>query len=799
MISLRGVAVAGGLVCALTVQPGTITTAMAAPPQPTRAHPRLFLDGPTLTRMQELAAVPGSAVARAVARCNDVIANPSRWQNGGSQGFDFHEPFGACAVAWKVTGEARHGEAAVRYYRALVDDKMTLGDGAGGDTAVRSDAGFAMRGYGPYTAIAYDWLYDAPGVDEALRARARQRFKAWTDWYDGERGLTAEERTGYNARVAGANYHAGWLLGATLIAIAQASEAEGDTDAALWEYVVDEQFGRIMAPAVQPGGVLDGGDWSEGWQYGPLSVIEYSLAARALRENGVELAGYAEWESELVARMIYALTPDRSGIYISGDFADAEPIYRAPPVLALYAALADVASDEAKGWAQSLITSLRMNESSFLLLAALGEARAPAATPFPADASTWYYATGTRVLHARSDWSAQAAWLVTRCMEGERAHDHAFMDAGNLVWSRGSDHLIVDPTPYGSLSTLTTNAPTITSANLPESYRPSQGPWGLPTEVGFAWARQTQSGVVAARCDWRGQLRFRDEAAPDVDRAVRDVVMVPWNGDAATIVIDRVDGSAADRPLQLRFRTPGTLTQSGSSATARVGSSTLSIHMPFASGGTPSVRAVPVMSQCPGERGTCDVGRFATHEWRVSVPGPSSRAIHVLSAAGAAGPAPRVTDNEGVRVVDVTVGDRAVFVVERESDGALTYRTPKAGDALHVVVDAPRGNRGRSNVTVTAAGDSCEVAVTAADGDAGFDGQPLVLRVDNDCVAAEDPTRDGFVPPGGVDPRPGQPGTPGDDDDSGDLAGGCGCGAGGGAGGLVPAALALLALARRRR
>jgi uncharacterized protein (TIGR03382 family) len=794
MISLRGVAVAGGLVCALTAHAGR---AAAAPPMPTRPHPRLFLDEETLSRLQALADVPGSAVARAIARCNDVIANPSRWQNGGSQGFDFHEPFGACAIAWKVTGETRHGEAAVRYYRALVDDKMTLGDGAGGDTAVRSDAGFAMRGYGPYTAIAYDWLYDAPGVDEALRARARQRFKAWTDWYDGERGLTSEDRTGYNARVAGANYHAGWLFGATLIAIAQASEAEGDTDQALWEYVVDEQFGEIMAPAVAADGVLDGGDWSEGWQYGPLSVIEYALSARALRENGVPLEGYAEWESELVARMLYALTPDRAGIYISGDFDDASPIYRAPPILALYAALADSASDEAKGWAQALIGELRMNEPSFLLLAALAEARAPAASAFPTGASTWYYATGTRVLHARSDWSTDAAWLVTRCMEGERAHDHAFMDAGNLVVSRGADHVIVDPTPYGSLSTLTTNAPTITSANLPETYRPSQGPWGRAPEVGFAWGRQTESGVVAARCDWRGQLRFRDEAAPDVERAVRDVVMVPWNGDAATIVIDRVDGSAADRPLQLRFRTPGTLTRDGSSATARIGGTTLSVHMPFVSGGTPSVRAVPVNGQCPGERGSCDVGRFATHEWAVSVPGPSSRAIHVLAAADAATTAPRVTDNEGVRVVDVTVGGRAVFVVERESAGALTYRTPKAGDALHVVVDAPRGNRGRSDVTVTAAGDSCEVAVTARDGDGGFDGGPLVLRVDNDCVAAEDPTRDGFVPPGGVDPRPGQPGTPGDDD-GGDLAGGCGCGAGG-AGGLAPAALALLALLRRRR
>ena len=29
-----------------------------------------------------------------------------------------------------------------------------------------------------------------------------------------------------------------------------------------------------------------GGDWAEGWQYGPLSVLEYSMATRALEEQG---------------------------------------------------------------------------------------------------------------------------------------------------------------------------------------------------------------------------------------------------------------------------------------------------------------------------------------------------------------------------------------------------------------------------------------------------------------------------------------------------------------------------------
>jgi MYXO-CTERM domain-containing protein len=791
-------ALVGGVVCALSI--GAVAqVAHAAPPEPSRAHPRLFLDTDTVTRLKALASRPGSAVARAVTRCNDVIANPGRYATGGTQGFDFHFPFGACAISWIATENPQAGAAAVKYFRAFVDDKMMVGDGAGGDTAVRSDFGFAMRAYGPYTAIAYDWLHDAPGVDETLRARARQRFKAWTDWYDPTRGLTDETRNGYNYDVAGANYHAGWLAGSALIAVAQAGEA-GASGTALWEYVVDRQFDEIMKPALQPGGVLDGGDWPEGWQYGPLSVLEYAFAARALRENGVELTGYAEWESELVARTYHARVPDGSGVYISGDFDDESPMYRAVPVLALYAAMGDAASDEAKAWAQSLIEKERLSEDSFLLFAALAEARAPAAAPLPTDASTWYYAAGTRVLHARSDWSETASWMTTRCMEGQRAHDHAFMDAGNVVWSRGADHVLVDPSPYGSLSTLTTNAPTIASANLPEGYRPSQGPWGKAGEVGFQWARQTQSGVVAARCDWRGQLRFRDERAPDVAAALRDVIMVPWNGDSATIVIDRVDGSAVDRPLQLRFRTPGALTASGATgATARVGATTLSIHLAYASGGTASVRAAPVSLACEGTRGGCDVGRFATHEWRISVPGPSSRAIHVMTAADAAATAPRVTETDGVRVTDLTVGTRAVMVVQRDGTGALTYRAPRAGDALHVVVDAPVGAGGRSDVTATADGDACAISVAARSGDGGFDGKPLVLKVSNDCTVEEDATRDAFTPPGATDPRPSNPGDPGANPDGDELSGGCGCRTGGGAPSLALVVLVGAALLRRRR
>ena len=137
----------------------------------------------------------------------------------------------------------------------------------------------------PYAAIGYDWLQTAPGMTSALLAHARERFAAWTAWY---------ATSGYHNDMPGANYHAGYVVGDTLIAVAEAGEAGSDGDA-LWAHVTTDIFGTQFAPALASGGVLDGGDWLEGWEYGPLSVAEYAMAARALRENGVDTSGWGMW------------------------------------------------------------------------------------------------------------------------------------------------------------------------------------------------------------------------------------------------------------------------------------------------------------------------------------------------------------------------------------------------------------------------------------------------------------------------------------------------------------------------
>ena len=82
------------------------------------------------------------------------------------------------------------------------------------------------------------------------------------------------ERSGYHPHDPGSNYQAGYLLAATMIAIAEAGEAE-EAGGELWKLVADQMWGKDMAAALSPGSVLEGGDWDEGWQYGPLAVASY--------------------------------------------------------------------------------------------------------------------------------------------------------------------------------------------------------------------------------------------------------------------------------------------------------------------------------------------------------------------------------------------------------------------------------------------------------------------------------------------------------------------------------------------
>ncbi len=678
-------------------------------------------------------------MARGVTRCTAARERPAEYATGGWQGFEFVTTLSACLTAYVATNDTDHLATAVKYWDVLLDDYQNVGDGLGGDSVVTHDTGYAMRTFAPFSALAYDWLHDAPGVTEALRAHARARFDAWSTYYSTK---------GYLRDMPGANYQAGYAFAATLMAVAEAGEAGAAGDAH-WANVRDNIWQRDLLPAFAAGRVFDGGDWPEGWQYGSLSVLELSLAARALQDNGVNLAGVSAWTSSLPLRFLYGLTPATRQAFTGGD-SDATTPYRQPDNGALLAALAGPASDDAKALAAKLNLDLKLSNENplFDALAEAASASLPAAS-LPTSAPTNYLARGTGNWYVRGSWAAETAWGVFQCSR-HLVDDHQYFNAGNWVLTRGADDLVVDPSPYGSLSTLTGNAPAIDTASLPEGYSPSQGYWGQKT--GLVWSRQSGSGIAVARCDYADQFR-RSDVPSDVSLALRDFVMIPRGANATVVLVDRAVTSAAERALHLRVRTPATLTLTGDAATGRVGASSLTIQRLWTSSGAPNVRAMPQASECSSSNHACDVSKLpAGSEYRVDVPGPAASAIHVISAGTAAVAPSQQLSGAGYRGALLEADGLQVAVIGADTVAAksldsLVYRVPSRDGTVHVVLDAPVDAGGLSDAVAARDGADCRVEVKAHTGAApGLPGRPLVVRATSDCALADDGSNEPIDP-----------------------------------------------------
>ena len=139
------IASTAGVLLAL-LSPTTSRAAVIA--APSGSHPRLWLDATTLTTIKNNAATPGSRAARVPAECAKITAKESELVQAGIQGYNWAYSLGTCAMAWQMTRNPAHAQTAVRLYRALLDDYVTMGDAAGGDDVVQHDTGYALRVFG---------------------------------------------------------------------------------------------------------------------------------------------------------------------------------------------------------------------------------------------------------------------------------------------------------------------------------------------------------------------------------------------------------------------------------------------------------------------------------------------------------------------------------------------------------------------------------------------------------------------------------------------------------------------------
>jgi hypothetical protein len=692
--------------------------ASAAPPEPTGPHPRILLDARLRAAWKEVADA-GGPVTGAIALCDDD-GNRDH-EHSQYMGSEWSKMLQACLVAWAATDKPAYARSSLKYFTALIDDLEVVGDGKGGDKAANRDDGYAIRSLGPYTAIAYDWLHNAPGMTAQLRARARQRWAAWLAWF---------REHGYHARDPGSNYQAGYLLAATAIAVAQGGEAAEERGPELWKFVADELWDRDMAGALAAGGVLDGGDWTEGWQYGPLAVAEYALAARIARAHGLRVDGIAAWLAGVLRRHVYGLNPgDR--MWAGGDFDD-EHAYTAPSAMTLSAVALGDASPDDRRWAKGELARLKLTNKDAILYGALATIGDPP-VPVPRTSwPTWYLAAGTATLYTRTGWDEHAIWFVAACAP-TIGLDHRGPSAGNFVLSRGTADLVVDPSPYGSLSTLTGNAPTVLSKHLPVNYVPSQGAWG--ERVAWRWATKTRGGVVAARCDYADTYRFQDRKT-DIPEALRDFVLLPGGDarDASLVIVDRATTGDADRKMYLRFRVPAELAiDEAGTGTATIKDARLTIRGAHA----PAIGRTQ-LKDCFKDgtpRGKCDAARFPVTDYRVEIAGPAPRAVHVIAATDAGGnAASKPLSGDGWTGVHIQ-SPRAAVVVWPTSDRKLAYRAPRGKAVTHVVLDAP-ALAGKASLAARPDGDACAVTVTPG---GALSATPVIVTLDDACTVTADP------------------------------------------------------------
>lgn len=746
---------------------GTTATAWAAdPPVPSGPHPRLFMRPADVAAYAARARTPDSAAAKLVARCQRTIDLPQEFkERGGVNGDTWPGAALACAFSYRVTGQKTHLAQALKYWRIALGDDQKVGDALGctPDQAAKGwsgwkgeypappalltvthDTWYPMRSYGPFLAVTYDWLYGE--ADEALRRQTRQCLTAWIDAYS---------RFGYLRDYPGANYHAGFAIAKTLGAIAIGTD--GETDKHLWTETLREVFARDLVGkglrgasggVGQPAGLLVGGDWGS-WQYGPFSVLEYAVATRAVVEHGAPQPELEAWLRSVGLRSMYGMLPKQDLQFTGNGDYEGEGAYAVYPSLAanqLDAVLVGPSSDQAAAWAAFVVRDRKLG--GYNVWNALGEARNVAPADYRAQKPApplWYLARGVGNLYVRTSWGEDALWAVF--MSGSPKADHAHFAAGNFVWSRGGDHLIVDSSNYGQFSTRGTNAVSA-DTSAPEAYAGTQGPWG---EASMPWVRATTDRVFAARSDFAKGFEYNGLPS-DIKYAHRDWVMLP---EGEIVAIDRVLTESATRNMYLTFHTntAGTLALDAPRGVAvgKVGGSRLAIHRVKLSGGAPQVAKLP-KGNCPGDCrfpcGSCIAARYDVDVYSVTVPGPFAVGVHVLDALGdseapatvasinddSVDPAPR--QNAAVLGASVLRAGKQSYVIASSARGAaaratpsaMTYGVPGGAAARHVVFDAPEAKDGTASVIAAARSGRCVVTITPGGG-GGLPGRPLIFEL----------------------------------------------------------------------
>jgi hypothetical protein len=493
---------------------------------PRGPHPRILLTADRIAALRGLRAVGAPSWRRLSDRCDE---DGRQMIESGYEAWDWANATLDLALCHAVTGRPDYAAAALKYFKALLDDRRRVGDGAGGDEVVRHDDGYSIRTHGCFGSIGYDWLHDAPGMTSELRAHATDRFVAWAKWFS---------ENGYNREQPIANYYAGFFGAVAFGGIA----VDGDDPRSI-ELLRQTQrmYNAEIVPAYNR--KLAGGDFPEGWQYGDMVGAILAIFADAEARGGAGRSPLDElsWLRAQVAYRTHSLWPDGKHMFDTGDWSEKPAIAPTHMLLALGVVLPP--GDNAERQARWLARLAEDPNEEWRWLAALADDPSRLAED-PRRGTMSYLSPGTATITARTDWSPAAVWVALT--SAPSLSDHQHLDAGHFEIVRGADALVVDGGGYGSYSSLSHNVIAVDDKKENDNYSPSQGTWSDSARI----ARfEDQGRFVYALADYTSAYDPsgypKDHPRRSVVRAEREMLFsrAPVAGraeSARAIVHDRV-------------------------------------------------------------------------------------------------------------------------------------------------------------------------------------------------------------------------------------------------------------------
>ena len=282
----------------------TTTTALAAMP-----HPRVYL---TAARMAAIRARNVSSDL-ALQRYNAALQNfkttlaaipDVESPQFADRVYDPESYIPLLALAYQLNHDTTAAGAAHTLAMGIVNAYATGARSFGRDTGY--DIRFALRN----VILAYDWMNDQ--FTAAERASIVKFATAWIDEYH----TTPEYAESHPVE----NYYAGYLQAIALTVVATAGDNADD------DRLLTLLHTKLLNEVPVMNDRVAGGDWSEGWNYGPYAVTEFSLVNTLMRESGEDWGVDFDWIQQLPISMTYMIAPDfsqtRSYGGYSGNYAN---------------------------------------------------------------------------------------------------------------------------------------------------------------------------------------------------------------------------------------------------------------------------------------------------------------------------------------------------------------------------------------------------------------------------------------------------------------------------------------------